>query len=69
MSQASLWSVKDLAARLAIAPRTVWRLADSGRLPKPKRIAACVRWNPQEIEAWLEAGCPSCRESRIGTRS
>jgi predicted DNA-binding transcriptional regulator AlpA len=47
-----------LAALLDLSLRTVRRLDSSGKLPRPVRIGGAVRWRLNEIEAWLEAGCP-----------
>ena len=54
-----LMTAKDLAVALSIAQRTVWRLNATGKLPAPIRLGRCVRWRTSDIEAWLQAGCPS----------
>jgi excisionase family DNA binding protein len=53
--------VDAVAGLLACSPRHVYRLADMGRLPKPVKLGALVRWSRAAIEAWISAGCPSCR--------
>ena len=67
-SNPDLLTVKDLAQRLSLAERTVWRHADSGKIPRPVKIGASVRWKRTEIEKWLDAGCPCMRRStgRVG---
>jgi excisionase family DNA binding protein len=54
-------TVDGVAALLACSPRTVYRLADDGRMPPPVRLGALVRWPRQTIDAWIAAGCPKCK--------
>ncbi|HOT50004.1 MAG TPA: helix-turn-helix domain-containing protein [Candidatus Hydrogenedentes bacterium] len=56
MSQ--LLSVKETAKRLALSCRTVYRLSDAGRMPRPLRIGGAVRWDARVLEEWIAAGCP-----------
>jgi len=55
-------NVTQLAEMLSVSSRSIWRLSDSGKLPKPVRLGRSVRWNRREIEEWVEAGCPSRRQ-------
>lgn len=42
---------------------TVDRLSNSGRLgPKPLKFGKLVRWNRNELVAWIDAGCPPRHE-------
>lgn len=61
---AALMTVDDVAALLAVSPRTVRRMADSGAMPPPVRLASLVRWRLADLDRWLADGCPSCREQR-----
>ena len=54
-----LLNVKDVAARLRISQRQVWKLYSSGRIPAPVRISRSVRWREADIDRWVELGCPS----------
>jgi excisionase family DNA binding protein len=56
-----LLDVRAVAALLNCSSRHVYRLADSGRMPKPVRVGALVRWRRTDLDAWLAAGCPSTR--------
>ena len=58
---ALMLTVGDVAALLACSPRTVYRLADSGRMPPPVRLGALVRWPRETIDTWVAGGCPNCR--------
>jgi len=64
-----MMTVQDLAKLLCCSPRTVYRLADSGRVPPPARLGALVRWNPATVQAWMAAGCPAARTFRRGQNS
>lgn len=60
-SPATLFDVEQVATILNCSTRHVYRMADSGAMPCPRRLGALVRWSRLEIEAWVKAGCPSCR--------
>ena len=47
-----------VAKLLGISTRHLWSLNSSGRLPKPIRFGRAVRWNLEELRAWLAAGAP-----------
>ena len=57
----ALLDVAQVAKLLSCRTRHVYRLTDSGKLPRPVKLGALVRWNRAALEAWLDAGCPSCR--------
>jgi len=57
-SAAQLLDVQTVARLLGCSVRHVYRLADSGDMPRPVRLGALVRWSRQTIEEWIEAGCP-----------
>ena len=57
----TLISVCDVAEMLQVSPRTVFRLADAGKIPRPLKIGKSVRWKRAELEQWIEAGCPVVR--------
>ncbi len=54
-----LFSANKLAAILNISTRTLWRLRSASKLPKPVRFGGNVRWRAEEVQAWIDAGCPS----------
>lgn len=56
MSAPELLTVHEVAERLKITPRTVWRWCRSGDLPAPVRLGKfrrVVRWKSTEIESFL----------------
>lgn len=50
----------ELAEQLGISERHLWAQHASGKIPRPIRLGRAVRWNLAEIQAWLDAGAPSC---------
>ena len=57
----AMLAVDDVAGLLACSARHVYRLADLGRMPRPVKLGALVRWSRAAVLAWVEQGCPSCR--------
>jgi mRNA interferase RelE/StbE len=51
-----LLSVRDVAARLRVSTRQVWKLASWGRLPKPVRLGRSVRWRESDIRRFVARG-------------
>jgi len=58
---APMLKVEEVADILKCSARTVYRLADAGKMPPPCRLGAMVRWSAAAIDAWIAAGCPACR--------
>jgi excisionase family DNA binding protein len=54
---AILLTVRQVAAQLNVSTRQVWKLASSGRLPAPVRLARSVRWRESDIARFIECGC------------
>ena len=59
MSAPVLLTVKEVAEMLGLSERTVYRLADMGKMPRPVKIGAAVRWRRNELDQWIEDGCPT----------
>ncbi|MFO0939809.1 MAG: helix-turn-helix domain-containing protein [Pirellulales bacterium] len=55
---AELVSVDKVAALLDCCERHVYRLADSGRMPKPIKLGASTKWKLSEIREWIANNCP-----------
>jgi excisionase family DNA binding protein len=52
-------NARQAAKMLNVSVRQVWRLCNTGKLPKPIRLGHCVRWRKAELEAFIEAGAPT----------
>ena len=61
-----LLKVEEIASRLGVSRRTVYRLADVGQLPAPIRLGGMIRWRASEIERWLDGDCKPVRRARRG---
>lgn len=60
-SEIQLLTAKELALRLSLSRRQVFRLNSCGKLPKPIRIASSTRWAESTIAEWLRCGAPDRR--------
>ena len=60
-SPATLLDVKRVAKILGCSPRHVYRLADAGKMPRPRHIGTLVRWSKAELEAWVNDNCKPVR--------
>ena len=57
-TQPPMLTATGVAKMLACSPRSVYRLADAGRIPPPVRIGGLVRWPRAALEQWIAEGCP-----------
>ncbi|QEG37724.1 helix-turn-helix transcriptional regulator [Bythopirellula goksoeyrii] len=53
-----LIAAEELAEMLDVSTRTVWRLLSTGQLVQPLRIGGSVRWRIDEVQEWINNGCP-----------
>lgn len=51
----TLLTVNDVAKRLKLSTRSVWRLLSSGLIVKPIKIGGSIRWRSNEFELWILA--------------
>jgi predicted DNA-binding transcriptional regulator AlpA len=54
-----LVTANQVCAMLQISLRTLWRMRSGRLLPTPVRLGSSVRWRRDEIQKWIEAGCPA----------
>lgn len=61
-------TINGVAAMLACSSRTVYRLVDAGRIPRPVRLGGMLRWVREPFEQWVGQGCPEPgrSKSRLG---
>ena len=59
-----LYGVKEVAHLYGCGERTVYRLADSGRIPYGIKLGGLRRWDSVEIEDHISRGCPPVRVSK-----
>ena len=65
-SGVELLDVKQTAELLNASPRTVYRLADAGKMPRPVKLGSLVRWRGGELRDWIADGCPVVRPTTTG---
>lgn len=53
---------RNAAALFGLSVRTWRRLDAAGGCPRPLRLGGAVRWSPDELAAWRDAGCPARAE-------
>jgi predicted DNA-binding transcriptional regulator AlpA len=66
--KSELLDVNAVAALIGASSRTVRRLADWGRMPRPVSLGRMVRWQRSVIEVWIREGCPRVERRGIGRR-
>ena len=59
-----LSSVGEVAEMLCCSERHVYRMSDSGQMPRPVKVGRLVRWRRDEVLEWVADGCPTCRSAR-----
>jgi excisionase family DNA binding protein len=77
MQTYELLTAREVAERLNIGIRTVWRWSASGELPAPLRLGKArrvVRWKAVDIESYLQralktTSCPPAPHGRNGSMS
>ena len=66
-----LATVDEVATLYCATPRTIYRWADAGRIPRPIKINSAVRWRRRTGDPMtgvldhIDAGCPDCRRASI----
>jgi len=60
--EALLIDVHGLATMINRSGRTIHRLNDSGKIPKPVRIMRGLLWRKSDILLWLDHDCCSRRQ-------
>lgn len=58
-SKSAMLNVKQVAVLLNCSQRHVFRLAQAGSIPKPRKLGTLVRWSRSELEKWIAEGCPT----------
>jgi excisionase family DNA binding protein len=53
-----LLNAEEVAEMLGVSERTLWRLLSAGKLPNPIRFGRSTRWKSEDIQGWIDKGCP-----------
>lgn len=57
-----LISANTLAGLLEVSIRTIQRLCQRKKIPRPLRFGGNVRWRRDIITRWIDEGCPPTDE-------
>lgn len=63
-----LIDAKAAVSLLAIGARTLWTYTNCRAIPS-RKIGRAVRYCPDELRAWIAAGCPTDAGAADGVRS
>jgi excisionase family DNA binding protein len=66
LSPPALLDVRAVANLLSCSERHVYRMADAGKMPRPRKLGSLNRWSSHEIQTWIDGGCQPVRH--IGAR-
>lgn len=53
-----LVDANDAAAMLGVSRAHFYRMRAAGQVPLPVRLGKAVRWRVEELQEWVDAGCP-----------
>ena len=53
MTNDGLLRVREVAATLGLAVRTVWRLSAIGEIPRPVSVGGSTRWVRSQVDSWI----------------
>lgn len=56
--RSALLDVVAVAELLDCSTRQVYRLSDSGRMPRQIKLGGANRWRRDELLQWVADGCP-----------
>lgn len=57
--EARMLTANEVADRLRISVRGVWRQVSKEQMPKPVYIGRLARWPLGTIKEWMRNGCPA----------
>ena len=64
MTDSILIDVKQVAAMVGMAERTIWRLMNCGKLPMAMKIGGSRRWRKTDVLQWIDEGCKPMQQVR-----
>ena len=66
LARPELLDVGQVAARLKCSKRSVYRLSDCAKMPRPVKLGSLVRWRVDELDRWIGDGCPAVGRAMTG---
>ena len=56
-----MYSTRDVMQITGLSRSSLHRYQEVGIMPRGIRLTRrCVKWNAEEIDNWVAAGCPRC---------
>ena len=52
-----LLTARDVARRLSLSERCVWKMAAARKIPSPVKLGGATRWRRAELESFVANGC------------
>lgn len=52
-----LINISQVSQMLNCSKRHIYRMVDSGKMPRPVRLGSLVLWIRTKVEEWVENGC------------
>ncbi|HPF41300.1 MAG TPA: helix-turn-helix domain-containing protein [Phycisphaerae bacterium] len=49
----NLLTVKQVALRVGVSERAIWKWIQTGQFPQPIRISRSVRWDEATLNSWI----------------
>jgi len=60
--QIELLTKEEVAKRLQLSVRTIYRKSQDGEMPAPVKVGRVVRWRSDVIDNWIENDCRPVRK-------
>ena len=61
--QLELLTKEQVAAKLNLSLRSIYRMAEAGKIPPPVKFGGAVRWRSDVIDDWIENDCKPVRKN------
>jgi len=63
-----LLKADDVAAKLSLGKRSVFRMRNAGLICAPIKCGESLRWRLSDIEKWIAMGCPTQKKFAVAMR-
>ncbi len=64
-----LLTVEQVAKMIAVSKRTIWRMVSGKQIIQPIRIRGNTRFRQDELQDWINAGCPPMINEKLENSS
>jgi len=60
-----LLGAREVAQMLDLCERSIWRMADAGKLPRPLKVGSRTKWRRRDLIQWIDGGCKPVRKVAV----